>query len=316
MLRSYRSVFIAFVGLALLCGVHGPDEGQAAQNTEQGAQQPATERTSVTAAAQQGATPAPISDLANPARDQSYYAREDLKAQQIMAEWTRYMGLTAVAGVLLSLVGVILVFTTFAATRHANRITLAGQRPWLNFELSQVRMLHEASVTYDIFGEATRSADPEIPPVIHFQYKLVNTGNSPAYDIDWRSTSLKGEWQVDGEPDIYAPNDARYFERVVPARKSIFIKSLMPGETAEMHAYLPITTETMSTPDLGAGVRLLPRYASFATYQGSGIERRGETGKVFTFHVDDPGNFVPNDGTDHNKRKVEVSIALRATHVV
>ena len=73
----------------------------------------------------------PIEDAAREAQRGEY----DLAAQQTMAVWTAVMGGVAVFGVALSAVGVGLVWTTFEATRKANKIAMdtfeLASRPWL-----------------------------------------------------------------------------------------------------------------------------------------------------------------------------------------
>lgn len=46
----------------------------------------------------------------------------DLEAQRITATWTQYMGIAAIIGIAVSIIGVGLVWTTFAETRLANEI--------------------------------------------------------------------------------------------------------------------------------------------------------------------------------------------------
>jgi hypothetical protein len=56
---------------------------------------------------------------------------QDLVAQKTSALWTMLMGLAAILGMGLSVVGVYLVWTTFKETRHANEIAKADQRAWV-----------------------------------------------------------------------------------------------------------------------------------------------------------------------------------------
>lgn len=59
----------------------------------------------------------------------------DLVAQRSSALWAKIMGIAALIGMGLSLVGVALVWTTFRETRKANDISRASQRPWLDAEI-------------------------------------------------------------------------------------------------------------------------------------------------------------------------------------
>lgn len=69
-------------------------------------------------------------------------SERDLVAQETSAVWATVMAWTALGGVLLSLLGIYLVFTTFRETRDANliarkalRMSRDGQRPWIIFKL-------------------------------------------------------------------------------------------------------------------------------------------------------------------------------------
>lgn len=64
----------------------------------------------------------------------------DLEAQQSMALWTRYMGVAAIIGITVSIIGVGLVFTTFQQTRRAadsatdtHKAFVAAERGMLQF---------------------------------------------------------------------------------------------------------------------------------------------------------------------------------------
>lgn len=56
----------------------------------------------------------------------------DLVAQRSSALWAKIMGIAALIGMGLSLIGVALVWTTFRETRKANEISRTSQRPWLD----------------------------------------------------------------------------------------------------------------------------------------------------------------------------------------
>lgn len=122
MSNCYRRIFIALAGLIFLCGAQQPNQRQSTERATNDATDQIAEPRAVSPIAELAATPAPKPSVAQAARDQSYYSREDLKAQREMAKWTRYMGMAAIVGVVLSMVGVGLVYTTFAETRKANVI--------------------------------------------------------------------------------------------------------------------------------------------------------------------------------------------------
>lgn len=132
--------------------------------------------------------------FANAEREQNNQAREkrreydDLVAQQTSALWTNIMGLAAITGMILSVIGVWLVYATFQATRQANTIAqqshIAQTRAWLIVEGLEVewRYLFEDG-QLEIFGEVW--------------FVLKNTGNSAASDI-WTRSAVghpQGIWE-------------------------------------------------------------------------------------------------------------------------
>jgi hypothetical protein len=58
---------------------------------------------------------------------------QDLVAQQTTAVWTFLMGGAAIVGMMLSALGVYLVYTTFDETRKANGIAVDTNRAWISF---------------------------------------------------------------------------------------------------------------------------------------------------------------------------------------
>lgn len=135
MLRGGRGILAAFAGLAALFAAFGsglyfdvlaePQEQreatESARTNSGNAPSPSPERT--------GIAPPPTGDLSNGTESQAYYDREDLKAQREMATWTRRMGQAAILGVMLSVVGIWLIWRTWDATREAaenSRKTLAA----------------------------------------------------------------------------------------------------------------------------------------------------------------------------------------------
>lgn len=60
----------------------------------------------------------------------------DLVAQRSSALWAKIMGIAALIGMGLSLVGVALVWTTFRETRKANDIASEANRPWLDVKIN------------------------------------------------------------------------------------------------------------------------------------------------------------------------------------
>lgn len=125
-------------------------------------------------------------DKAQAAREGQHDAN-DLKAQLVSAIWTRQMGLAAIIGVAVSIVGVILVWITFRATREANAIsreTMQRQlRAYLDFD----------GVSW-VWPKDGSSFDP--PPGLSVRIK--NYGHTPATEILY--TAIYRTKLGDGEP--------------------------------------------------------------------------------------------------------------------
>lgn len=93
---------------------------------------------------------------------------EDLVAQRTSALWTMIMGIAALIGMALSVVGVGLVYTTFMETRRAANAAHDANRPWLQVEVIDYEGLKitndRAEITADI--------------------RITNVGNSPACNVN------------------------------------------------------------------------------------------------------------------------------------
>jgi hypothetical protein len=77
----------------------------------------------------------------------------DLVAQRSSALWAKIMGIAALIGMGLSLVGVALVWTTFRETRKANRIAEKSQRAWVTMNVVGAKLhntIDYASITFSI----------------------------------------------------------------------------------------------------------------------------------------------------------------------
>jgi hypothetical protein len=91
---------------------------------------------------------------------------QDLVAQRVTAIWTSLMGSAAIVGMMLSVLGIFLVWTTFKATKKGNKIT---------------RKVGEAQTR--AYLSATGGLYRVEPRMIFFQPKFKNSGNSPAKRI-------------------------------------------------------------------------------------------------------------------------------------
>ena len=117
-------------------------------------------------------------DCATKARDEHRaYQRDeqDLVAQKTSALWTMIMGWAATFGMVLSAVGVYLVWTTFAETRRANEIArealIVGNRAWLIVD------------SVDVSGLFYAFDGPDVVISGKIVFIIKNTGKSAATDI-------------------------------------------------------------------------------------------------------------------------------------
>lgn len=81
-----------------------------------------------------GAASIPTKDVEPNSYSQSYYDREDLHAQRIMAWWTRIMGIAAVIGIFLGGISIWLIWRTWDATREAAKISLQTYQAFVSLE--------------------------------------------------------------------------------------------------------------------------------------------------------------------------------------
>lgn len=102
----------------------------------------------------------------------------DLVAQETTAAWTLVMSGAAIFGVMLSIVGVWLVWATFGETKKANEIIRSDGRPWLDFRGIEFRKL-------------------EFQPGSFFnctpKFTIQNFGKSPAFDVRMHLVVLEGK---------------------------------------------------------------------------------------------------------------------------
>jgi hypothetical protein len=93
-----------------------------------------------------------------------YRSESDLDAQQAMARFTRIMGYTGIAGLVLGVASVSLILATLWETRAGVEVMRKEQRPWLRVEMSVEGGLFEK--------------DGEVRTIIRCEIK--NIGTSPA----------------------------------------------------------------------------------------------------------------------------------------
>lgn len=120
-------------------------------------------------------------DAAN-AQAEYEYNQADLIAQRQSALWGYIMAFAAVIGMVLSAVGVWLVWTTFRATKEANEISQTAFdyqfRPWIKLEPSFGRLVFENNSDLRVKG----------------YIKCENMGQFPATGVSISATFLEREW--------------------------------------------------------------------------------------------------------------------------
>ena len=173
MSKRNRSIVAALAGIAALFTAFGsglylgllpqPENGwratQSAAHNAPEAVNPTTQAAGIAFSPESGLQPS--SD------DQSYYAREDLEAQRVMAWWTRIMGVAAAIGIFLGGISIWLIFTTFREAKRAADAAHDANRPWLEIEISGTPNMVVNNGAVEIYFEAT----------IH------NRGRSPATNV-------------------------------------------------------------------------------------------------------------------------------------
>jgi len=249
--------------------------------------------------------------------EQRAYERDekDLVAQRKSALWAYIMGAAAVIGMGLSVIGVFLVWTTFAETKRANRIALAQNRAWLNFEMVECKISHRRGklTKNPETGRVTKTNEIGVgDPAILVTVAVKNTGNAPAYDIRCISGKLKGQWKDRGEPSVYEPFGRAFYEKV--ATNDSRIPVLMPGEFSTYAVSLDLNDEWM-TPDTGY-IRSFPKWAMFVEYRGAGIDHFGETGKVLTFFDQNGRLFPVEQGVSYHDKPMTMEDDIEARHAI
>lgn len=129
--------------------------------------------------------------------------QDDLAAQQTTAVWTFLMGCAAIVGVMLSILGVFLVYTTFSETRKANEIareaSIRQLRPYLHITNASFNLQMSRQQVIDSIH------NPQIiPDVALFTVFFKNHGQSTALAVEmWIKCSIedKRNGMKDFSPD-------------------------------------------------------------------------------------------------------------------
>jgi hypothetical protein len=96
-------------------------------------------------------------------------ANNDLNAQQQMALFTKVMGYTAVAGLVLGAVSIAVIFATLREMGNTNRIMREDQRPWL--------VIKDESIPFKALAKMYRGN-----PLPNLTLRVTNKGRLPARD--------------------------------------------------------------------------------------------------------------------------------------
>ncbi|MBX7489819.1 hypothetical protein K3177_15025 [Qipengyuania sp. GH25] len=200
-----RGVLTALAGLAALFTAFGSgaylgffpkpeNEWNAASSTAEDTAQPPSPASHVGGGALSLAR-----DLEPKALNQSYYDREDLKTQRIMAWWTRIMGVAAAIGIVLGGFSIWLIWRTWSATNVAAESSRKTLRSFIAKERAHLR-IKNASFTY----EGNQS---EVGKNYNgFRLKLDNRGESACrvIEIGWQYSNIR-HWLPKPEQLICKP---------------------------------------------------------------------------------------------------------------
>lgn len=196
------------------------------------------------------------------------------------------------------------------AMRQANLLQEADLRPWMDIVPIEASLFHRETTVFPD-GTTTETVGAGTPSIVA-KVAFTNVGKSPARNIFYKAGRLNGQRQEVGAPDIYEPNDERFFERVA-TKDGHPTTALMPGEKTYLSFGLALTDETMPVDERGHRPPS-PGYAVFVTYQGIGIEGEGQTGKVLTFGREDNDPIDPA-APDLDGVKLRTTVVDRVRHL-
>lgn len=211
------AVILCCLITAVLVGTSYRDnQWRTADCTEQSASEQTTQSGDIVPGTQHGATLAPHNNLSPTPCDQTYYNREDLKAQRQMALWTRLMGAAAIVGIAISVVGIGLVYTTFAETRKANEIARAAlansNRAWLQLEVGPFvtffEHTNENSVSLQI-DTAANNFGQEPATFVSREIVYVHAPGPFHLESEIRRLAAKRDWRSHHGETIYAEKKKR-----------------------------------------------------------------------------------------------------------
>ncbi|MGB7655423.1 MAG: hypothetical protein WBL74_08070 [Novosphingobium sp.] len=200
---------------------------------------------------------------------------DDLVAQQTSALWTKIMGLAAITGMILSVVGVWLIYATFQETRAANDIAKDDQRPWIDIEIVDVSM-SSSTETFDLTANI----------------RIANRGQSPALNVESRARIAVSRGKDDSVQGEYFPEGE--YTRIT--------HNLLPSGTGEDILFPKIEIEKIPMvqvyvgqgEDLKkvAGPHFVPTLEVMVDYHRGTSLRPAKTTKKFTISEDEDRLYV------------------------
>lgn len=143
-----------------------------------------------------GVAPLPAGDVEPSPKDQSYYNREDLQAQRVMAWWTRIMGIAAGVGIFLGGVSIWLIWRTWDATSDAAESSRKTLRSFIAKERAHLRIKRAEFSYEERLGISSNG----------FRLKLDNRGESACQviEIGWQYSESR-HWLPKLEQLIWKP---------------------------------------------------------------------------------------------------------------
>lgn len=258
----YVAIGLAAFALAFVSVGFGLSSGELWGPIEQGDSQPCEHspaaHTEPSPSPQSEGIAAPPAESLTPATDsKSYYDCEDLKAQRVMAYWTRIMGFAAAFGVAISIIGIGLIFQTLRESQKAATAAsiskdayIWNERAWLKFD-----------------NKPSRRSCHRAPQDVFPQVTVVNSGNSVAKiiqaiattaDEGWKAIGPSMKWPVEG---IIVSNGATTTLRGLPTTMDL-------GD--EIHLLIKVEYEILAggreTICCRVGVRIAKNNGPVASY--------------------------------------------------
>jgi hypothetical protein len=155
----YRSVFVAIAGLILAVYCQPISSNTRSQPTAEQGNKDATKDANIAASVSRIGNALEAKNAKTDPYEKDRNKREirDLQAQEKSAYWAEWMFYATAVAVILSVLGIALVYITFRATRKANDIATFADRPWVGFKpgINGHLQIKQKTLQYDISIPAT-----------------------------------------------------------------------------------------------------------------------------------------------------------------